>query len=385
MQAVILAGGEGTRLRPLTHGRPKALIPVANRPIIEYTIDALRSNGIREIIVVVGYRKEQVTRYLNNLDLPIKVVIQDRQLGTAHALKCAEPLISGDFLLLPGDNYIDAESIALVMKTRNGMLVKEHQSPSNFGVVILRDTRVVRIMEKPLKAPAMTVSTGIFSLTPEVFRYDAGNDITDTIAAMLADGVEIRAIEAIDWQDAIYPWDILAMNSRLLRGIHPGKEGVISRNATVTGAVRFGKGTTVGPHAVISGPVVIGERCEIGSHTVISPNTSIGSRVRIEPFSFIGNSMIMDDVRIGSHSRITDAVIGEGCQLPDHQAVYSHPGTVKIEDHLHETSFGAILGDAVKGAPFTSFRGSIIGNNVSIRTAQREFLDVRIPDDALVV
>ena len=87
MQAVILAAGEGKRVRPLTRSRPKALIPVANRPIIEYVIEALLKNGIRDIIVVVGYRKEQVTRFLNQLDVPVEVVVQAKQLGTAHALQ----------------------------------------------------------------------------------------------------------------------------------------------------------------------------------------------------------------------------------------------------------------------------------------------------------
>ena len=89
MQAVILAAGEGKRVRPLTRSRPKALLPVANRPIIGYVIEALLKNGIRDIVVVVGYRKEQVIRFLNELDVPITVVVQDKQLGTGHALNCA--------------------------------------------------------------------------------------------------------------------------------------------------------------------------------------------------------------------------------------------------------------------------------------------------------
>jgi glucose-1-phosphate thymidylyltransferase len=89
MQAVILAAGEGKRVRPLTRSRPKALIPVANRPIIEYVIEALLKNGIRDIVVVAGYRKEQVTRFLNQLDVTVEVVVQTKQLGTAHALQCA--------------------------------------------------------------------------------------------------------------------------------------------------------------------------------------------------------------------------------------------------------------------------------------------------------
>jgi glucose-1-phosphate thymidylyltransferase len=90
MQAIILAAGEGVRGRPLTRNRPKAMIPVANRPILEYVIDALLKNGIRDIVVVVGYRKEQVIRFLNGLEVPVEVVVQNKQLGTAHALKCAE-------------------------------------------------------------------------------------------------------------------------------------------------------------------------------------------------------------------------------------------------------------------------------------------------------
>jgi glucose-1-phosphate thymidylyltransferase len=163
MQAVILAAGEGKRVRPLTRSRPKAMIPVANRPIIAYVIDALIKNGIRDIIVVVGYRKEQVTRYLNQLDIPIDVIVQDKQLGTGHALKCAESHIVGDFLLLPGDNYIDPLSIARIKSEKNAMLVKEHPNPSNFGVVILRDSCVEQIIEKPEHSPSFMVSTGIFS------------------------------------------------------------------------------------------------------------------------------------------------------------------------------------------------------------------------------
>ncbi|MEI8331476.1 MAG: sugar phosphate nucleotidyltransferase, partial [Methanomicrobiales archaeon] len=171
MQAVILAAGEGVRVRPLTSGRPKAMIPVANHPISGYVIDALVKNGIREIVVVVGYRKEQVTRFLNQLAVPIEVVVQEKQLGTAHALQCAESKIHGDFLLLPGDNYIDPQSIARIKGIPNAILVKEHSNPSNFGVVLLKDGYISSIMEKPAHAPSFMVSTGIYSLTKDFFSY----------------------------------------------------------------------------------------------------------------------------------------------------------------------------------------------------------------------
>ena len=264
MQAVILAAGEGKRVRPLTRSRPKAMIPVANRPIIEYVIEALLKNGIRDIVVVVGYRKEQVTRFLNQLDIPIEVVVQTKQLGTAHALLCAESKISGDFLVLPGDNYIDPQSIAHIKDIPNAMLVKEHPNPSNFGVVMLEDGYVTRIIEKPEHAPSFMVSTGIYSLKKDFFSKIHGNDITDVISLMIDEGEQIQAIPAGDWQDAIFAWDLLRMNRHLLSTLLPAKEGTASRQTIIQGAVRIGKGTTIGPNTVITGPVFIGNDCTIG-------------------------------------------------------------------------------------------------------------------------
>ena len=384
MQAVILAAGEGMRVRPLTRGRPKGLIPVANRPIIGYVIDALVKNGIRDIIVVVGYRKEQVIRYLNQLDIPVTVVVQDKQLGTAHALRCAKPDISGNFLLLPGDNYIDPGSIAKIMNIENAMLVREHPYPSNFGVVLMHGGNVTRILEKPEQAPSFMVSTGIFSLTPEFFDYMRENDITDAVTLMLEDGKTLRGIEADDWQDAIYPWDLLKMNARLLLQIQPAREGTISRNATISGPVRIGKGTTIGPNTVITGPVIIGEDCEIGANCCIMPDTSIGSRVKVEPFGLIGNSLVMDDCSLGSHSRIVDSIMSEGCILADHISTNTGASLMEIGGTVIRGLFGAVLGDEVRAGPFTTLKNCIVGNNVKIEGGNR-VISSSVPDDALVI
>lgn len=384
MQAVILAAGEGKRVRPLTHSRPKALIPVANRPIITYVIDALIQNGIREIIVVVGYRKEQVTRYLNSLKVPVTVVVQDKQLGTAHALLCAQSKIKGDFLVLPGDNYIDAGSVAKIKNAHNVMLVHEHPNPSNYGVVKLTDGYVTHIVEKPERAPGFMVSTGIYSLSPSFFQYVRENNITDAISCMLEDNQKIHGIVADDWQDAIYPWDLLRMNARLLSHITPSREGVSSRNTTITGTVNIGKGTTIGPNTVISGPVVIGNDCEIGSNCCILPNTSIGARARIEPFCYIGNVLLMDDCSVGSHSRILDAVLGEGCMLADHTSTCTSASLMEIEGTITKPEFGAILGDGVQAGAFTTFKNCIVGNNTTVEDGNR-VISSSVPDDSLVI
>jgi UDP-N-acetylglucosamine diphosphorylase / glucose-1-phosphate thymidylyltransferase / UDP-N-acetylgalactosamine diphosphorylase / glucosamine-1-phosphate N-acetyltransferase / galactosamine-1-phosphate N-acetyltransferase len=384
MQAVILAAGEGVRVRPLTRGRPKAMIPVANYPIIGYVIDALIKNGIRDIVVVVGYRKEQVTRFLNQLDVPIEVVVQDKQLGTAHALQCAESKIHGNFLLLPGDNYIDPQSVARIRDVPNAMLVKEHSNPSNFGVVLLKDGYISSIIEKPAHAPSFMVSTGIYSLTKDFFSHIKGNNMTDAIASMIQSGEPVRAIPAEDWQDAIFPWDLLRMNRRRLSDLTSVRKGTVSRQTTIQGAVSIGERTIIGPNTVITGPVVIGDDCTIGPNCCIMPNTSIGSRVSIEPFTVIGNILVMDDTAIGSHSRIMDAVIGERCTLADHTSCGKAQGLLEIEGGLIRSEFGAILGDKVISGPFTIYKNGIVGNNSKIE-GNESVISRNIPDGSMVI
>jgi UDP-N-acetylglucosamine diphosphorylase / glucose-1-phosphate thymidylyltransferase / UDP-N-acetylgalactosamine diphosphorylase / glucosamine-1-phosphate N-acetyltransferase / galactosamine-1-phosphate N-acetyltransferase len=384
MQAIILAAGEGVRVRPLTRSRPKAMIPVANRPIIEYVIDALLKNGIRDIVVVVGYRKEQVTRFLNGLGVPIDVVIQEKQLGTAHALQCAESKIKGDFLVLPGDNYIDPQSIARIKNIPNAILVKEHPNPSNFGVVLLDNGLVTDIVEKPEHSPSFMVSTGIYSLKKSFFSRIRGNDITDAISDMIHTGEQIHAVPADDWQDAIFAWDLLKMNRRLLKNLSMAREGTVSRQTIIQGPVSIGKGTTIGPNTVITGPVVIGNDCMIGPNCCIMPNTSIGSRVNLDPFTILRDAIIMDDTSIGSHSRIIDTVVGERCTLADHTSVSTATGLMEIEGCTIRSEFGAILGDNMASGPFTVFKNCVVGNNVTIE-GQDNISSRNIPDGSTVI
>jgi glucose-1-phosphate thymidylyltransferase len=384
MQAIILAAGEGVRVRPLTRSRPKAMIPVANRPIIEYVIDALTKNGIRDIVVVVGYRKEQVTRFLNGLDVPIEVVVQEKQLGTAHALQCAESKIKGDFLVLPGDNYIDTQSIARIRDTSNAILVKEHPNPSNFGVVLLNNGLVTDIVEKPEHSPSFMVSTGIYSLKKSFFSHIQGNDITDAISGMIRSGEHIQAVPADDWQDAIFAWDLLKMNRRLLKNLPMAKEGTASRQTIIQGPVSIGRGTVIGPNTVITGPVVIGNDCTIGPNCVIMPNTSIGSRVNMGPFTVIGDVIIMDDTIIGSHTLIKDTVVGERCTLADHTSVSTAAGLLDIEGCIIRSEFGAVLGDNITSGPFTVYKNCIVGNNVTIE-GQESITSRTIPDGSMVI
>ncbi|MBN2733652.1 MAG: NTP transferase domain-containing protein [Methanomicrobiaceae archaeon] len=382
MQAVILAGGEGHRLRPLTRGQPKVMIPVANRPVIDYAIESLLKNGIRDIIVVAGYRREQLIRYLNGLDVDIKVVVQKKQLGAADALRSAESLITGDFLLLAGDNYIDSESVSRIKNERNAMLVAEHPYPSNYGVVEIKNGFVTGIVEKPDISGDMSVSTGIFSLSRDFFNYPASCQIPEIIDLMVKQGLKLKAIPASGWHDAIYPWDLLMMNKMTLKTLKSSLSGVISKNTVISGRVSVGSGSVISPFAVINGPCVIGEDCNIGPHTCIMPHTSIGSRVKIEPFSYVENSILMDDVSIGSHSRITDSVIGEGSVISDNNSTVTGRYLHESEKGVIWGTFGAIIGAGVTSAPFTVFKHCMIGNMSSIEKGR--VIEGNLPDNTVV-
>jgi UDP-N-acetylglucosamine diphosphorylase / glucose-1-phosphate thymidylyltransferase / UDP-N-acetylgalactosamine diphosphorylase / glucosamine-1-phosphate N-acetyltransferase / galactosamine-1-phosphate N-acetyltransferase len=223
------------------------------------------------------------------------------------------------------------------------------------------------IIEKPEHAPSFIVSTGIFSLTRDFLSHISGIDLTDAVNAMISKGGHLSAITADDWQDAVYPWDLLALNTKTLSKITPEKSGILDRDTRIIGTVRIGKGATIGAFTTITGPVIIGENAEIGSHCCIGPHVSIGARVKIEPFTMLSNALVMNDSAIRSHSKVTEAVIGEGSSFGDHTTVAPGVPMLEIEKTLIRGRFGCVLGDHVSSDPFCTFKGAIVGNNARIR------------------
>ncbi|MBT8507881.1 hypothetical protein AZH53_05570 [Methanomicrobiaceae archaeon CYW5] len=382
MQAVILAGGEGSRMRPLTKNRPKAMIPVGGKPILGHVIDSVVAAGIRDIVVVVGYKKEQVIRYLDTFDLDITVVIQKRQLGVMDALSCALDVIRDDFVVLPGDNYIDAASIRKVAGEPRSLLVTHHPEPSNFGVVTVADEMVRKIEEKPGHPESSLVSTGVFHLDPAVYPYLGGGELPDAVNAAIADGFSFRSVWADAWDDAVFPWHLLRLNEKILSSLEGSTGGTVARDVVIAGSVRIGKNSRIHPGVVITGPVVIGDNCDIGPHVVIDGGTSIGSGVRIAPYSHLGTSLVMDDVHVGPYSSLHRAVIGEGVDLQSHTAIHPTKSIVDMGEGLIRAKFGAVIGDRSSSAPFTHYAGAIVGSDVRIGTGQK--IEGTIPDGTLV-
>ena len=388
-QAVILAAGEGQRLRPFTVTKPKSMLSIAGKPIVQYVVESLAQNGIRNIVLVVGYRKEQVLDYIGagkQFGVDITYVTQEKQLGTAHALAQAKAVTESEFLVLPGDNLIEADTIAQFVTTKpEAVLVKKVDNPTRYGVVTIDSDMVKDITEKPREAESNIVNTGIYAFTTEIFNFvKAELDIPNVLNNMLAKGYPINAMETNGtWLDVVYPWDILSLNDAVLHQIPANLEGTIEKGVSLKGLVSVGKGTVIRSNSYIAGPVVIGANCDIGPTVCILPATDIGDNVVISPFTEIKNSVIGNDVNIGPGCIVENSVIDKGCVIKGHFAAYSDEADVRVNDEHHKMDVGAMLGEGCSlGNSVVAKPGVILGNYSQVQALK--LISGRLPDKSLV-
>ena len=387
-QAVILAAGEGQRLRPFTATKPKVMLSIAGKPILQYVVESLAQNGIRNIVLVVGYRREQVFNYMGSgerFGVDITYITQERQLGTAHALAQAKAVTESEFLVLSGDNLIEADAIAQFIAVKpEAMLVKRVDNPARYGVVTMENGMVKDIVEKPKEAKSNIINTGIYAFTTEIFSFiEAQLDIPDVLNNMLAQGYPISAQEVDGtWLDVVYPWDILSLNDAVLRQIRANLGGTIETGVSLKGLVSVGKDTIIRSSSYIVGPVVIGNNCDIGPNVCILPATSIGDNVVISSFSNVRNSVIGNDVNIGPGCIIQDSVIDNGCIIKGHFTAYSGEADVKVDEH-RLVNIGAMLGEGCNlGNNVIAQPGVIVGNHCQVQALK--LLSGRLPDKSLV-
>jgi len=385
MQAVILAAGEGTRMRPLTYTRPKVMLPVANRPILEHLMEELAKAGVDEAVIVVGYRDGTIRSHFGERwnGIKIKYVRQSRQLGTAHALLSAEHFLEDRFLMLNGDAIVFEEDLRKLVKEENGIAVFEVPNPEDFGVVEVADGKVSRIIEKPEKPKSNLINAGVYAFTKEILDYVKKTpvsvrgeyEITDSITMAISEGFEFKAVKIERWIDVGYPWDLLKANEELLKNIESKIDGEVERNATIKGNVVVGEGSVIMSGAYIIGPVIIGKNCRIGPNCYIRPYTSIGDNCHIGAAVEVKNSIIMAGTKLPHHNYVGDSVIGENCNFGagtkianlrlDEGEVF-----VNVKGKAVRTGrkkFGAAIGDTVKTGINASINvGSMIGNDVFI-------------------
>lgn len=310
-------------MRPFTRGQPKVMLPVGNRPFLEYLVRALERNGIREIIMVVGYCRERIMSHFgdgNAYRVNIQYVHQDKQLGTAHAFRCTREYLSGErnFLLLAGDNLVEMEDIrALVDAPADEALLTTLSSLSTkYGVVREQDDLVISITEKEVVGFEEQIFTGIGKFTPSIF--DLMKEDTLMLTSLIRDRVErspVRGIHAMTWMDAVYPQDLLRINRRVLEDLPAGYGGIVEPGVMFNGHVHVGEGTILRAHTRLKGPISIGKGVVMGPSSSITGPVSIGENTVIGPFCEIRNSLIMNNVTIAMGSFIEGAVIGSGTTL----------------------------------------------------------------------
>jgi glucose-1-phosphate thymidylyltransferase len=388
-QAVILAAGEGQRLRPFTLNRPKAMIFIVDKPILQYVVESLAYVGIRDIVLVVGYRKEQVFDYFGSgeqFGVKISYATQTKQLGTAHALAQVKDIVKDEFLVLAGDNLIEASTIADFSNVEPAaVLVKRVDDPQRYGVVNIEKGKVKGIIEKPQVAGSNMVNTGIYALTKEVFQFmENVLDLPDVLNNMVAKDYPIKAIETIrTWLDVVYPWDIISLNDAILQKTETGLGGTIEDGVTIKGKVVVGEGTVVRAGTCIYGPAVIGRGCDIGPHASIMPSTSIGDNVVLASFSQIKNSVIGNDVNLGPGCFISDSVIDKGCIIKGRFTALGGPSEVRVSNASPRINVGVIMGEECQiESNVTVQPGTIVGNYSQVQLMK--LIGGQLPDHSLV-
>lgn len=384
MKAVILAAGEGNRMRPLTATRPKVMLPIANKPIMEHLLIEAREAGIKEFILIVGYCDQQVRDYFGRgekLGVDITYCEQRKQLGTADALKMVEGRVDGNFLVMNGDVVVKRDDIGRLIGSRNitTLSVIEVKDPRGLGMVELKKDRVVWIYEKTENPPTRMANAGLYLFTPDIHEAIARTqksprgeyELTDSLHLLMEAGREIACQEIRDWTDLSYPWHLLSANESLLDGLEPAQQGKVESNVTINGQVAVGKNTVIRSGAYINGPVIIGEGCDIGPNCYIRPSTSIGDGCHIGAAVEVKNSIIMRGTKIPHHNYVGDSVIGEQCNLGAGTKIANlrlDKKNINVAGiDTGRRKLGAIIGDSVETGINASINvGCIIGNDTSI-------------------
>ena len=331
MKGLILSGGKGTRLRPITHTRAKQLVPVANKPVLFYGIEAIRDAGITDVGIVVGDTAEEVRAAVGDgsrWGLRVTYVPQEAPLGLAHAVRIARGFLGDDsFVMYLGDNLILGGIRELVRDfTANGanaqILLAEVADPTQFGVAELEGGRVVRLVEKPKEPRSNLALVGVYMFDRHIFEaveairpsWRNELEITDAIQYLIERGyrVDPHMVQGW-WKDTGRLEDMLEANRMVLDRIVPRVEGAVDAASRIEGKVVIEAGAAV-VESTVRGPAVIGRGARI-ERAYVGPFTSIAEDVVVER-SEVEHSILLEGSRIrGVPGRITDSLIGRNVRV----------------------------------------------------------------------
>jgi mannose-1-phosphate guanylyltransferase len=369
LQALILAGGEGTRLRPLTSSVPKPVVPLAGRPFISYMIAWLRQHGVDEVILSCGFMADGVRAVLGDgdrLGVRLLYVEEPEPLGTGGALKFAENLLEDRFLMLNGDQLTDIDLTAQLRQhertgARATLALIAVEDPSPYGLVRRRDDlSVTGFLEKPNADEIDTdlVNGGVYVLERSVLSEiaPAGTRASierDVFPQLVDDGLFGYGASGY-WMDIGTPQRYLQATYDILDGEIMTEVGAAL--AAASDGVFWVGGDAAGTDGSVHAPAVIGPGCTIAEGATVAGRTVLGAGVTLGPEAHVDSSVLLDGVHVGAHSRISRSIVGPDAQIGDH---------CRIDGQ-------SMLGAEVK-----------IGSHNVLRAGIRIFPGVELPDSAV--
>jgi UDP-N-acetylglucosamine diphosphorylase/glucosamine-1-phosphate N-acetyltransferase len=364
MQAVLLAAGEGTRMRPLTDGTPKPMLPVADRPLVAHVADAAIAAGADELVVVVGYEADAVRDYFgaNYGGVPVAFAVQEHQRGTADAVAAAREHLSEEFVVLNGDNLFDQAGIDALFDAGPAVACHRVDDPSNYGVLTTDGDRATGIVEKPDDPPSSLANAGAYAFPAEAREWlsvpesDRGeHEITDVLERVI-DAYDVRPVAMTRWLDVGRPWELLGANEWKLADGERRIDGDVAQSADLRGTVVVDAGATVEPGVVVEGPAMIRAGAEVGPNAYLRGATLVGPSAHVGHAVEIKNSVIMAETDVPHLSYVGDSVIGHRSNLGAGTTVANlrHDDAdvrVAVKGERVSTGrrkFGVVVGDDVK-------------------------------------
>ena len=380
MQTVVLAAGQGTRMRPLTDATPKPMLRAAGRPLLEHTLDRAADAGASRFVVVVGYEARQVRDHFgdSHRGLDIEYAEQTAQRGTADAVRAAaSELDDAPFVVLNGDALYDPDSLATLYESGPAVGSYRVDNPSNYGVLQLDsddDTRVTGVVEKPADPDSNLINTGsyVFPATAkdrlDVSTSERGElELTDVLETVCEE-TTVTAVPFDRWLDVGRPWELLAATEWLSESLETRLDGTVSDDATIDGDVVVESGATIKAGVTIEGPAYIGRGATVGPNAYIRGATAVGAGAKVGHAVEIKNSVLMADATVGHLSYVGDSILGRGVNFGAGTTVANlrhddEPVEMTVKGDRVSTGrrkFGVVVGDDAKTGINTSLNAGVV-------------------------
>jgi len=368
MLAIILAAGKSTRMMPLTATRPKALLPILEKPIIAYHLDALAAlPSVEQVVIVVGYLGSMIQERIGERygRLPIQYVTQTEPRGTGDALRRCIDFFTERVLVLNGDDLFGPEDIAAVASETSAALTQMVEDPRAYGVFDLDDKgRIIGVHEKPEVIAPRCANLGVYCLQRSIQKFletltpsPRGElELTAALAEYVREVPTLAVHMRQYWLPMTYPWHLLDANGFMLdRLAHAEVHGEVSPHTEITGKVHIGVGTRVRAGVVIEGPVYIGEHCEVGPNCYLRAGTVLGSYCKVGHGCEVKNSVFFRSAKAPHLNYVGDSILGEGVNLGCGTVIANfrhdggnHPVLVNgVRIDSGRRKLGAFLGDGV--------------------------------------